>query len=115
MQNLGVITKVLAKFETQAERDLASLQQSIAGGDASATAKTAHALKGAAAIVAAEQLSSIAAEIERHGRQEQLSDLSRQLEQLKAETEKCLAYLPQGSCAGEREVVRQVKGCTCRF
>src|SRR5205823_4185967 len=54
MNNLATIGKVLGKFEIQAERDVEQIRRSIADHDPAAAARTAHGLKGAAAIVAAE-------------------------------------------------------------
>ena len=95
MNNLATITIVLTKFEEQTQRDIAQLSKSIEADDSASVARTAHSLKGAAAIVAANQLSQVAAELERLGRAQQLDQLDEQLARLQAETRKCVEYLPQ--------------------
>jgi signal transduction histidine kinase/CheY-like chemotaxis protein/HPt (histidine-containing phosphotransfer) domain-containing protein len=95
MNSLTTINAVLAKFEVQAKRDVEQIQRSIADQDAAATARTAHALKGAAGIVAAERLSNIASELERMCRAQQLDAVSQQLAELCEETRRCVEYLPQ--------------------
>ena len=95
MNNLTTVANVLGKFEQHAARDVEQIRQQIEDRDAPAAARTAHALKGAAAIVAADRLSRIADQLEQLGREKQLDELERQLAQLRDEARKCIDYLPQ--------------------
>jgi Amt family ammonium transporter len=103
MNSLDTVNVVIGKFETQARRDVEQIQQSLSGHDLKTAARSAHALKGTAAIVAADRLWKIAGELERLGRAEQADDMQRQLEQLRAEVDRCIGYLPSvRSLAAER-------------
>jgi signal transduction histidine kinase/CheY-like chemotaxis protein len=97
--NVQVLGRVLDKFELQAKRDVEALTQHLAAGDATAAAKTAHALKGAAAIIAAERLTSLAADLEKLGRESRLDEMAQQMAELRQQVSLCLDYLPQARAA----------------
>jgi CheY-like chemotaxis protein/HPt (histidine-containing phosphotransfer) domain-containing protein len=95
MNNPAIVNTVINKFEKQAQRDLQQLTEQIAAADAAAVARVAHALKGAAAMLAADRVASAAAELEQLGRNQQTDSMQQQLEQLKHQLDECIAYLPQ--------------------
>ncbi len=63
-------------------------------GDASAAAETAHALKGAAGIIAAEGLRCLAERIEAAGNEKDLEDIVRLVEPLREEMQRCARFVP---------------------
>jgi Amt family ammonium transporter len=95
MNNPAIVDKVIEKFEKQARRDIEQLLQSVVGKDFTAATRTAHALKGAAGMVAADRVAALASEIEQLGRQQQAEMMEKQLNELKAEIQRCIDYLPQ--------------------
>ena len=99
MNNPAIVNSVITKFEKQAQRDLQQLTEQIAAADAApnatTVAKVAHALKGAAAMLAADRVASAAAELEQLGRNQQTDSMQQQLDQLKMQLDECIAYLPQ--------------------
>jgi len=99
MGNTAIATLLLQKFEQQLRVDIVEIEQCVAAGDASKVAHTAHTLKGAAGTVAASALRDIAAEIESHSRQQQLDAVTLLLADLRAEVDRCLAYIPAGRSA----------------
>jgi len=94
MGNTAIATLLLEKFETQLRSNLLVIKERAEAGDAAEVARTAHALKGAAGAVAASALRTLAAEAESQARQEHLDALTSTLSALRAEVERCLAYLP---------------------
>ena len=92
--NAAVATLLLDKFEKQMHADIRELEQRLAVGEAGQIARTAHALKGAAGAVAAPVLRDLAAQVETLARQEHLESIAREMSSLRAEVERCLAYLP---------------------
>jgi Amt family ammonium transporter len=94
MNNLSTIERVVSKFEQQSKRDAEQIRKSLEGSDATAAMRAAHSLKGAAGIVAAEGIASVAAEIERFGREQQIDLMNRSLSRLDEEVRRCIAYLP---------------------
>ncbi len=94
MGNTAIATLLLVKFEAQLRSDLLVIEQRAAAGDAAEVGRTAHALKGAAGAVAASALRTLAGEVESQARQEHLDAVTGTLSALRAEVERCLAYLP---------------------
>jgi Amt family ammonium transporter len=95
MNNPTTVNAVINKFEKQAQRDLQQLTEVIAAADATAVARVAHALKGAASILAADGVARAAAELEQSGRNQQTDSMQQQLDQLRKQIDECIAYLPQ--------------------
>ena len=76
MGNVETVRMILDEFEQEAVADLAKIRQHVEHGDCDETARVAHALKGAAGILAANALSDIAFSVERMGRSGALTDSS---------------------------------------
>jgi PAS domain S-box-containing protein len=73
----------LARLFTQESAGaLAGLRAALAGEDGDDVARAAHGLKGSASTLGAIQVSALAAEMERAGRDERLADAARLLERL---------------------------------
>ncbi len=94
MGDAATISLILGEFEKQAVADLAEIKRHLEGGDCEATARVAHALKGASGILAADTLSGIAFKIERMGRAGVLENEEQLLAELNEEVQRCLDYLP---------------------
>ena len=62
-------------------------------GDADTVAEIAHSLKGAAAIIAAEDVRAVAAELEATGRSGDLTDALEAVSRLRAEMQRCAEYI----------------------
>lgn len=94
MGNAALIGMLFTKFEAQARGDLVAIAEGIRGGDAGATCKTAHALKGAAGALAARGVQAVAARIESAARAGELAEAAACIEALQLEVDRCLAFLP---------------------
>ena len=95
MGNTQVFTKILDKFQSHVKEDLEKIRQSITEADADQLTLSAHALKGAAANLSAEQLRQIAYDLEKMGRSSDLKHAKDTLEKLQDEIDVCLDYIPQ--------------------
>lgn len=89
----NVAGTVLDLFEGQAEEQFRKLQQSIAQQQFDAVAGLAHALKGTAANVSADSVFRAASELEQLAQRRDLEDADAKLRQLKAEVDRCIAYI----------------------
>jgi CheY-like chemotaxis protein len=69
--------------------------QRLHEGDTRATVESAHALKGAAGTVTAEALRALAAEVEAAGNASDLTWMASLVEQLRAEAQRCLHFIPE--------------------
>lgn len=105
MGNAQIASMLLDKFEKQLNADVGVMQGLLAAGDCAQLAKTVHALKGAAGAVAAPGVHAVAAELEGLARAQRLEEAAASLKQLRAEVERCLAYMPKA-----REQVRGAGG-----
>jgi HPt (histidine-containing phosphotransfer) domain-containing protein len=94
MNNAKTVEIVFRKFHEQVQGDIGKVEQSLGAGDHAETARVAHALKGAAAIMAADPLAAAAAEMEQLARGELVDQMNTQLAALRHEIDRCLAYLP---------------------
>jgi len=74
--------RMVRKLIEQGGTDIRDILAAVQGGDAAALAASAHRLKGASALVAAEELRAVAAELEAHGRSGQLAAASGLLDRL---------------------------------
>ena len=63
--NLNLVERVLAKFATQLDVDLAALEQAVLEGDIDSAAQVAHRIKGMSANVEAHDLFHSAMTVER--------------------------------------------------
>src|SRR5690606_15915122 len=95
MGNLDSAAQVLDEFERQVKDDLQKIEQGLARFDAHDVAAVAHALKGAAGMLSAEQLTDNASKLEQLGQEQNLSEATQLLESLHEQVQRCLAYLPE--------------------
>lgn len=102
MDSVDIATLLLQKFEDQIRRDLPDIEKSLVAHDASAMARTAHALKGAAGAVAAPAIREAAAKIELLAKQNSLETMIEAIDSLRAEVERCIAFLPEARQALHR-------------
>jgi HPt (histidine-containing phosphotransfer) domain-containing protein len=105
MGNATIAGMLLEKFEQQLRKDVESISARAAEHDAARLAGIAHALKGAAASVAAGDVRAAAARIEFLAREDSLDSIQREIELLRGEIDRCLAYLPEA----KRELARDAK------
>jgi CheY-like chemotaxis protein len=99
MSSAAIARQVLDEFERQAIADLQRLRESVIAGDAPGTARVAHALKGAAGVATADGVRRVATDLERLGREGNLSAAATLLPQLEAEVSRCVEYLPEARAA----------------
>ena len=85
--------RLLAKFPEQALATVQKLAECFATGDAKQAARAAHTLKGTAANLSASTLQKLAAELESLGNSGSLDEAQRRLEALRAEVERCVAFV----------------------
>jgi CheY-like chemotaxis protein/HPt (histidine-containing phosphotransfer) domain-containing protein len=95
MGSIEFAETLLAEFENDLPAHVERVVGHLAGGDLEAAVESAHSLKGAAGVVAAESLKEIAAEIEAAGRSEELSGSHGLAERLQCEAKRCLERLPE--------------------
>jgi ammonium transporter, Amt family len=95
MNNVEFTQRILLKFQDRVAEDLACLTRTITDGKMDEAARLAHSLKGSAANLAAPAVRSVAAEIETLSRAGDAAQVEEALRRLRAEVERCLAYIPQ--------------------
>jgi HPt (histidine-containing phosphotransfer) domain-containing protein len=95
MNNARTVDVVINKFEKQANDAIAQIKQHITTSDLTAIARVAHSLKGAAGILAANQLATLAGQMEQLGRNGEVAQLGSQFASLQAEITRCIDQLPQ--------------------
>jgi HPt (histidine-containing phosphotransfer) domain-containing protein len=101
--NLGVAEMILAEFEKQAIGDVRHIEMLLDAGDAGRVAQVAHALKGAAVVLAADNLRTIVSELEQLARAADWPAMRSRLQPLREEANRCVRYLP----TSRRELVDQ--------
>lgn len=94
MGNVEFAMALLTELETSGLQYVEKIESSAASGDAGATGEAAHSLKGAAAIIGAESLRSLAARIEAVGESQDLAGVLPVIEELHREMARCLAQIP---------------------
>jgi HPt (histidine-containing phosphotransfer) domain-containing protein len=94
MGSTTFLEKMLNKFRDQGADALDQIVSAVKARDAAATARAAHALKGAAANLAADGVCAAAAGIEAQARAAQLDAAEQALANLRAQLERCLADIP---------------------
>ena len=97
MRNAGVVQSILEQFESSAVAQFEGIRQAIEQNDAESAGKQAHALKGAAATLAAESLRRAALALEESGRAGAINRLKEEFETLSEELMRCLQYIPTAS------------------
>jgi Amt family ammonium transporter len=95
MNNVEFVHKILTKFQNRVVDDLACLARTIAERKLEEAARLAHALKGAAANLAAPAVRGAAAEIETLSRQGEVAQAEEAVARLRVAVDQCLAYIPQ--------------------
>jgi HPt (histidine-containing phosphotransfer) domain-containing protein len=98
MGNALIAAMVLEKFEAQLRSDVPELEQRLRDGRADQFARIAHALKAAGAA-AAKAVYGLAARVEQTARESRLGSIATELDALKGEIARCLAYLPEARAA----------------
>jgi HPt (histidine-containing phosphotransfer) domain-containing protein len=77
--NLNLVERVLAKFETQLDSDLAALELAVMEGDTNSAAQVAHRIKGMSANVEARDLFHSAMAIEQLAKGACVTEMPKQL------------------------------------
>ncbi len=94
MRNQTAANEVLQQLERTIRESLEMIALKLAEGAGEEVANSAHALRGAASLVAANALSAIAKEIELAARGGLLDAAAMKLDFLRQEAEACLRYIP---------------------
>ncbi len=102
MGNAALVVMLFDKFEKQAREDIMRIEQALAAHDAGQTTLISHALKGAAGALSAIEVQRTAADIELSARENRLEAAAACFNELKAEVDRCLAYLPTAREAAKR-------------
>lgn len=95
MGKLSLAQALLSDFEHDLVDSVDAIKQAIQRGEAAAAAEAAHALKGAAGAVTAEPLRAMAYNVELQGKAGHLDEVAELAEQLCAEAERCLQFIPE--------------------
>lgn len=94
MGNTALMGMLFDKFEKQARENLTQISDYLTAGDAVQTARTSHALKGAAGALSAWGVQEVAARIEHAARAGVIDNVLTVIAELQQEVDRCLAYLP---------------------
>jgi Amt family ammonium transporter len=95
MGNMEFAASLLDEMQSSGADLVEGIARLVAAQDAAGAAEAAHALKGAAGIVAAEPLRSLAADIEAAGKSGDLESVASLVEGLRREMQRCLAVVPK--------------------
>lgn len=85
---------LLEELEASGMEHVRTIAKYALAEDCAATAEAAHSLKGAAGIIGAESLQSVAAAIESAGRSDDIDSVTQLVEVIRQEMERCLAQIP---------------------
>ena len=94
MGDASLLKRVADKFQAKSRQTLEQLLGGYKAGDAAATARFAHAMKGAASNLSAVKLATIAERIEDLGQAGDLAAAEDAVRQLSDEFERCIRELP---------------------
>ncbi len=94
VNNVEFFIKILDKCETEMTAYVSRISQGLIDNDAAGTAMAAHALKGSAALLSAEGLRKVAADMEASASANELESVREQVEQLRSEVDRCVQYMP---------------------
>ncbi|HEY7119217.1 MAG TPA: response regulator, partial [Tepidisphaeraceae bacterium] len=94
MGNVAFLERMLNKFRDQSAATLEQIVTGLSVRDAAATARAAHALKGAAANLSADAVRAVAGQIEQLARDAQLESAERALDDLRQQLARCLDDIP---------------------
>ena len=89
-----VFASVIITFRSELEKRLADAESAVIGGDLETVARNGHALKGAAANVHADMISTIGGSLEEDARAGDLEAVHKALSRLKALAQKADAEIP---------------------
>ncbi|MDW8051974.1 MAG: Hpt domain-containing protein [Armatimonadota bacterium] len=89
------LAELLSDFLAQTPALLSQIEAAIASGDAATLGKVAHALKGSARSVGADEFAAIAFELEQAGKQGDLSNAPQAWQRLWAYWQSLAEYLRQ--------------------
>jgi HPt (histidine-containing phosphotransfer) domain-containing protein len=89
----ALVRELSALFCEDAPGRVAASGAAIRAGDATALFESAHALKGAAAALGAQQVRAVALELETHGRKQSLAGTEQPLARLKVARDQALHSL----------------------
>lgn len=89
------IAELLSDFLAQTPGLINQIERAVAAGDGAALGAAAHALKGSARAIGADEFASIAAELEQAGKAGDLTSAPDALERLQTYWEQFAAYLQQ--------------------
>jgi HPt (histidine-containing phosphotransfer) domain-containing protein len=94
MGSVSFALTLLAELEASGIAQIETITKNAAAADWAATAEAAHSLKGAAGIIGAEPLQSLAAKIESTGKTADIESIAPLVEGLRQEMERCLVQIP---------------------
>jgi signal transduction histidine kinase/CheY-like chemotaxis protein len=89
----ALVAAVLGKFETQAVDAMNKLRKHVADDDCEGLARVAHALKGTAGLIAAEDLRQSAARLEQVSREQNMAAFEPAYVELQRQLDVCKNYL----------------------
>jgi HPt (histidine-containing phosphotransfer) domain-containing protein len=95
MGSVEVVNLLLGKFEALLPNEVRKIETMCAAADLEGIAATAHALKGAAGAMAAKKIQSIAGDLLALARERRIDGIAALLPLIRAEADRCLAYLPE--------------------
>ena len=95
MDDLALMERLLVRFQADGPERLKDIERHVAAGEATAVTASAHALKGMSAMLAAEGVRSLAADVETLARAGTLEDLEDVVGELRAELQRCIEYVPE--------------------
>lgn len=93
--DVDFMCSLLSELEVTGPNRVAEIAQRLADRDSLETSNAAHALKGAAALMGAEPIRRLTAEIEQIGRNGTLNGIPELVQQLHTEMDRCLRYMPR--------------------
>ncbi|MCS7208180.1 MAG: Hpt domain-containing protein [Fimbriimonadales bacterium] len=93
------IAELLSDFLAQTPELIAQIAAAVAQGDADSLGKAAHALKGSARAIGADEFAQLAFELEQAGKQGNLTDAPNALQRLQAYWQSLAEYLQQQRAA----------------
>jgi HPt (histidine-containing phosphotransfer) domain-containing protein len=105
MGNRPFMQRMIGKFRNRLASDLEQIEHSFAGGDAHEVKRLAHALKGAAANLSAEELQVAAANLETMSHSHDMEAVIAHLAELRAQCKRFLDYALPEHLTQERPTV----------
>jgi Amt family ammonium transporter len=93
--NIALVGRLLNEFEREIGSQVARVEQAVGSGDAAEIVAASHSLKGSAANLSADELSSQAAALEAAARRGAAIDAAEGCPRLRYQFERCVRALPQ--------------------